>query len=150
MNATSAEPEPSVPQPSLVRRVSRPLAALVAVGLPTLYVAAVDPNSPGHYPACPVLQATGWWCPGCGGLRCVHALTRGDLTTAGHDNLLVLLLAGLLGVLWLRWSWAALTGGRAPRFGIGLRGAVLLTLVLVLFMVVRNLPIGAGLAPPLV
>ncbi|MGK4583812.1 DUF2752 domain-containing protein [Kitasatospora sp. HPMI-4] len=143
-----ATPGPSVPQPSVLRRLSRPLTALAAVALPTGYVAAVDPNAPGHYPTCPVLQATGWWCPGCGGLRCAHALTRGDLITAGHDNLLVLLLAGAVGVLWLCWLWAALTGGRAPRVAIGGRGAVVLVLVLTLFTVVRNLPIGAGLAPP--
>jgi hypothetical protein len=128
----------------------RPLAALTAVALPTAYVASVDPNSPGHYPVCPVLRATGWWCPGCGGLRCVHALTRGDLTAAGHDNLLVMVLAGVVAVLWLRWAWAALTGGPAPRVAIGGRQTVLLIVVLVVFTVLRNTPAGAGLAPPLV
>lgn len=149
MNAApqpSASPVPSSP----LRRVVRPLAALVAVGLPTLYVAAVDPNTPGHYPTCPVLTATGWWCPGCGGLRAVHALTHGELTTAVHDNLLVVLLVGLAAVLWTGWSWAALTGGRAPRISFGLPGTVLLVLVLTLFMILRNLPAGAALAPPLV
>ncbi|WP_197084505.1 DUF2752 domain-containing protein [Saccharothrix sp. ST-888] len=152
MKAIPAQPEPSAPapQPSVLRRLSRPLAALAAVAIPTAYVGAVDPNAAGHYPTCPVLRATGWWCPGCGGLRCVHALTRGDLTTAGHDNLLVLLLAGVLGLLWLRWLWAALTGGRAPRISIGSGGAVGLTVLLVVFTVIRNLPIGAGLAPPVV
>ncbi|GAA0656049.1 DUF2752 domain-containing protein [Kitasatospora atroaurantiaca] len=150
VNAVAPQSAAPTPQPSVLRRLSRPLAALAAVGIPTLYVAAVDPNTPGHYPTCPVLQATGWWCPGCGGLRCVHALAHGDLTTAGHDNLLVLVLAAVLGVLWLRWLWAALTGGQAPRFSIGLRQTVLLTLVLALFMIFRNLPAGAGLAPPLV
>ncbi|MGE7433282.1 DUF2752 domain-containing protein [Kitasatospora sp. NPDC001175] len=148
MKAIPVEPGPSAPRPSVLRRLSRPLAALAAVALPTAYIAAVDPNAPGHYPTCPVLRATGWWCPGCGGLRCVHALTRGDLTTAGHDNLLVLLLAGVAAVFWLRWLWAALTGGPAPGFAIGGRGVVLLTLVLVVFTVLRNLPMGAGLAPP--
>lgn len=60
---------PSSPaaQPSVLRRLARPLTALGAVALPTLYVASVDPNASGHYPTCPFLQATGWWCPGCGG-----------------------------------------------------------------------------------
>ncbi|WP_345696560.1 DUF2752 domain-containing protein [Kitasatospora terrestris] len=145
---------PATPAPgqksSALRRLVRPVAALTAVAVPTAYVALVDPNTPGHYPVCPVLQATGWWCPGCGGLRAVHALTRGDLTAAGHDNLLVLVLAIVLGVLWVRWAWTALTGGTAPGARIGLRQTVLLTVVLGLFTVVRNLPVGAGLAPPAV
>lgn len=152
IGGVNAAPQPSaspVP-PSPLRRLARPLAALVAVGLPTLYVAAVDPNTPGHYPTCPVLSATGWWCPGCGGLRAVHALTHGDLTAAVHDNLLVVVLAVVAAVLWVGWLWAALTGAKAPRIGFGAARTVLLLLVLGLFMVLRNLPAGAGLAPPVV
>ncbi|MDH6132565.1 hypothetical protein P3T37_001950 [Kitasatospora sp. MAA4] len=135
---------------SALRRLARPFGALAAVALPTLYVSAVDPNTPGHYPTCPFLQATGWWCPGCGGLRCVHALSRGDLTAACHDNLLAVALFGVLGVLWVRWAWAALTDGAPPRIAFGLRGTVALLALLVAFTVFRNLPGGAGLAPPLV
>lgn len=88
--------------------------------------------------------------PGLRGLRCVHALTRGDLNAGIHDNLLAVILFGTLGVLWLRWAWAQLTGGTPPRFALGLRGTVLMIGVLVAFAVLRNLPAGAGLAPPLV
>ncbi|MFI9272400.1 DUF2752 domain-containing protein [Kitasatospora sp. NPDC052896] len=143
-------PSTPVGRPSAARRLARPFAALGAVALPTLYVSVVDPNSPGHYPTCPFRQATGWWCPGCGGLRCVHALTHGDLTTACHDNLLAVVLFAVLGVYWLRWAWAALTGGPPPRLSLGPGWTVLLVVVLVVFTVVRNLPGGAGLAPPAV
>ncbi|WP_232247742.1 DUF2752 domain-containing protein [Kitasatospora azatica] len=136
--------------PAALRRLVRPLTALAATAVPTLFVATVDPNSPGHYPTCPFLQATGWWCPGCGGLRCVHALTRGELDQAMHDNLLAVVLFGVLGVLWVRWAWAALTGGRPPRVEMGRGRLVGLVLVLLVFTVLRNLPAGAGLAPPLV
>ncbi len=146
----NAAPAAPAPQPSVPRRLGRPLAALVAVAAPTLYVASVDPNTPGHYPTCPLLQATGWWCPGCGGLRSVHALSHGDLFTAVHDNVLVVVLAAVLAVLWLRWTWAAVSGGRAPVVTLGGRRAVLLGVLLVLFMALRNLPIGIGLAPPAV
>ncbi|MQS11793.1 DUF2752 domain-containing protein [Streptomyces kaniharaensis] len=126
------------------------MAALAAVALPALYVSVVDPNAPGHYPDCPFLAATGWWCPGCGGLRCVHALTHGDLTGALHDNAVAVLLFAVLAVLWLRWGWAALTGGQGPRISVGARRWALIALLVVVFTVVRNLPIGAGLVPPLV
>lgn len=137
--------------PPVLRRLGPPLAALAAVAVPAVYVAAVDPNTPGHYPDCPFLAATGWWCPGCGGLRCVHALAHGDFTGALHDNAAAVLLFGVLALLWLRWAWAALTGaGPRPRPPLGARRWVLVLLLLLVFTVVRNLPVGAGLAPLLV
>ncbi|RKE18597.1 uncharacterized protein DUF2752 [Streptomyces sp. TLI_171] len=132
----------------MLRRLVRPLAALTAVALPTAFVAAVDPNSPGHYPVCPLLRATGWWCPGCGGLRCVHALTRGEVLTAAHDNLLVTVLAFGALLLWLRWAVLAARGRPAGGLRLTGRQTAVLIVVLVLFAVLRNLPIGAGLAPP--
>ncbi|MFE9421771.1 DUF2752 domain-containing protein [Kitasatospora sp. NPDC006697] len=132
----------------VLRRLARPFAAAAAVALPTAYIASVDPNAAGHYPTCPFLQATGWWCPGCGGLRCVHALTRGELTTAVHDNLLAVVLFGILGVLWIRWAFAELTGGPKPTVAFGRARLAALLLVLLAFTVLRNLPAGAHFAPP--
>ncbi|MGC0318284.1 hypothetical protein QBC98_006801 [Kitasatospora acidiphila] len=131
----------------VLRRLSRPFAALAATALPTAYIAAVDPNTPGHYPLCPFRQATGWWCPGCGGLRCVHALAHGEFTAGLHDNLLAVVLFVVLGVLWVRWAFAALTGGPGPRVAMGPARLVALGLVLVAFTVLRNLPAGVHLAP---
>ncbi|MGW6913153.1 DUF2752 domain-containing protein [Kitasatospora sp. NPDC054939] len=136
-------------RPSVLRRLGAPLAAAAAVAIPSGYIAVVDPNAPGHYPDCPFLAATGWWCPGCGGLRCVHALTHGDLSTALHDNAFAVLAFTVLAVLWVRWTWAALRGVPAPRPSFDLRQTVLVALLLLVFTIVRNLPIGAGLAPPL-
>jgi len=140
------------------------LAALGVAG--TAYVAVVDPGRPGHYPGCPFLALTGWWCPACGGLRCVHALTRGDLAAAAHDNLLVLAGLVLAVPLWLRWTarvWLARDAvgqareRHAPPDGPGRRrpspaalrtAAWLAAALVVAFTVLRNLPVGAALAPP--
>ncbi|MFJ2861765.1 DUF2752 domain-containing protein [Kitasatospora sp. NPDC087314] len=147
MNAAPTAPA----LPPVLRRLGPPLAALAAAAVPTAYLAVVDPNVPGHYPDCPFLAATGWWCPGCGGLRCVHALTHGDLTGALHDNAAAVLLFAVLALFWLRWGWAALLGGGPrPRPALGARRWVLIALLVLVFTVVRNLPVGAGLAPLLV
>ncbi|GAA2094703.1 DUF2752 domain-containing protein [Kitasatospora saccharophila] len=148
MNAPAAPGSAASGPVTRAGRLLRPLAALAAVALPTAFVGVVDPNAPGHYPVCPVLRATGWWCPGCGGLRCVHALTRGDVLTAAHDNLVVVLLVLGLAVLWAGWVVRAVRGrpGWRPRWTARRAGA--LVVVLLLFAVLRNLPIGAGLAPP--
>ncbi|MFF2656610.1 DUF2752 domain-containing protein [Kitasatospora sp. NPDC058032] len=144
----NAAPAPTAARPSAPRRLVPPLSAAAAVAIPTGYVATVDPNVPGHYPDCPFLAATGWWCPGCGGLRCVHALTHGDLSGALHDNAVAVLLFAVLGVLWVRWLWAALRALPGPGLALGARRWVLVGLLVLVFTVVRNLPVGAGLAPP--
>jgi hypothetical protein len=112
-----------------------------------VFVAAVDPNTPGRYPVCPFLQATGWWCPGCGGLRCVHALTRGHLGQALHDNLLAVVLLAAAALLWLNWAAAALAARPVRLPSLRARHAVLVVAAVAAFTVARNLPVGAPLAP---
>ena len=124
----------------------RRLAAGVVLGLLVGLVAVVDPHTAGRYPTCPWHAMTGTWCPGCGGLRAVHDLTHGHLITAMHENVLVVLLAPSL-VLW--WAVARLrrAGERREPFVLSARGTLLIAGLLVVFAIVRNLPVGAALAP---
>jgi hypothetical protein len=109
-------------------------------------VGAIDPNEPGHYPTCPFLALTGWFCPGCGSLRALHALVHGDVREALARNPLVVITAPVLLVWWVVWLVRVLRRRRrrwaAPAWTIW----ALLVLV-VLFTVARNLPGGAFLAP---
>jgi hypothetical protein len=130
-----------------VRALLPPLGAALAVGAATLYVGAVDPNEAGHYPTCPFLALTGLYCPGCGGLRTVHALVHGDVHAALGLNALVVVMAPVAVLLWVRWLVLAWQGKPArirlphPAYGWALLGLV------IVFSVVRNLPFGAFLAP---
>ncbi|MCD5349244.1 DUF2752 domain-containing protein [Kineosporia mesophila] len=85
------------------RPLMRPLAVAAVLGAATGYLAAVDPNRPGHYPGCPFRALFGVYCPGCGGLRAVHDLTHGDVPAALSSNLLVTLAIPVVVVLWVRW-----------------------------------------------
>ncbi len=123
------------------------LAILGAAGIALLY--AFDPRNPGLFPACPFLGLTGCYCPGCGTLRALHMLLRGDVTAAlGYNAVTVLSLpfiayslgAGAMRAFGLKaprrvflhpgWIWALLAG-------------------VVAFWVLRNLPLTplAMLAP---
>ena len=88
-------------------RTSRLLVpGLVGVALvaATVYIGAVDPNTPGHYPLCPLKAFTGLDCPGCGGLRAVHSLVHGDVVGAlGHNVLAVLMYIPAIAIGWLLW-----------------------------------------------
>lgn len=131
---------------SRLRRIATPVGVLAAVVGAFGYVATVDPNQPGHYPACPVLRFAGIYCPGCGGLRSAHAFAHGDLAAAFGANALAVVGYGIFAVLWTVWLVRA---ARGTPLWISLRpvhwwgiGAVLL-----IFTVVRNLPFGSALVP---
>lgn len=116
--------------------------ALAAVGL----VATVDPEQPGHYPTCPFLSLTGQFCPGCGSLRAVHALTRGDLSTAVSRNVLAVAAIPLLVALWFGWAHRVVTGA-APRPFVRAGWLWALLAGVLAFWVLRNVPGGSWLAP---
>jgi len=117
-------------------------AALIGAG----YVAAVDPNTAGHYPTCPFLAVTGWYCPGCGALRAVHALGHGDLMTALARNPFAVVAIGCVVLAWLAWLLRTLTG--RPRRWMLPRWALYSVLgMIVAFWVLRNLPGGTWLSP---
>jgi hypothetical protein len=121
------------------------LAAAGAVAVITL-VAAVDPNQPGHYPTCPFLAATGYYCPGCGSLRAIHDLAHGDLGGAMARNPLTMIAVVGLAIGWVVWA-RRLWRGR-PRTWAAHPALLygLLTLVLA-FWALRNVPGWTWLSP---
>ncbi len=119
---------------------ARVVTGVVALGA-LVYIAAVDPHEPGHYPGCPIRALTGWYCPGCGGLRSAHDLLHGDLAGAAHDNAAVWLALAAVG-------WAVL-GWRRGRWSEGRVALVAVTVFVAMlgFAVLRNLPGFEALRP---
>lgn len=130
-------------QRRLVDRL-HPLAGPITVAagavMSAAYLYRIDPYTPGHYPTCPSLWLTGWYCPGCGSLRATHDLTHLDLVGAWGMNP-----ALVLAVPWLVWrwyGWFAASRGRplarrlAPAWALyGLAALV------VLYWIARNVPV---------
>ncbi|WP_243719421.1 DUF2752 domain-containing protein [Actinomadura sp. KC06] len=112
-----------------------------------LLVAFRDPNEAGHYPSCPFLAMTGYYCPGCGMMRLVHALTHGDVGTAFGFNPLVFVLLPVFGYMFVRWTVLGARG--MPMRSALFRPVVVYSFVgvLAVYWVVRNLPFAAALAP---
>jgi len=127
--------------------VAAPLGVLAAGAAGVAFVGLVSPYEAGHYPVCPFLALTGWYCPGCGGLRMTYELAHGRLAEAFSKNALVFLLLPVAGYLWGLWTVASWRG--APvRTGLGSRVAILaLAGAILVFWVLRNLPFGQALAP---
>ncbi len=133
------------------RRMVGPIAALLGAVAALGYLAAVDPNEPGHYPVCPTQALFGIDCPGCGLMRGTHALVTGDVAGALDHNVMLVLAVPLVVVLWLRWARNAWRGSTpaVTHEQFRRRSAVMITaLVLLLaFGVVRNLVpyLGSGI-----
>lgn len=129
-------------------RITAPL--LVAAGVLVLSIALHlrDPHRSGSWGFCPWLALTGTSCPGCGGLRAVNDLTRGDVAAALSSNLLVVLSLPVAAGLWARWLGQRWRGESRPLPKVTVRVAGWVTVgALLVFWVVRNLP-GTGWLSP--
>ena len=119
--------------------------AAAVLGVATL--AAVDPNRPGHFPGCPFLLISGFYCPGCGSLRAVHDLAHADLAGAlARNPLAVAFVPFLLYALGLAWARAL---GRTDRSLTEIPAPVVWGLLAVVlgYGVLRNLPGWTWLSP---
>ena len=113
------------------RRVPAAHGALAIACLLTLRV--LPANVLAHLPPCPIHQAFGILCPGCGGTRALLALLHGDLPAAWHLNPLLLSLTPLLVV----YAIQTLRRGAPPRVPAPLTAALLL--LTLSFTIARNL-----------
>jgi hypothetical protein len=133
------------------RRVVAPMATLAGTALALGYLAAVDPNQPGHYPLCPTRAIFGVDCPGCGLMRSTHDLVTGNVAGALDHNVLVVVLVPVAIVLWIRWflqSWR----GQSPEVTYGQfrqrnRWMVVSLVAILAFGVIRNFVpyLGSGI-----
>ncbi|WP_395694626.1 DUF2752 domain-containing protein [Nocardioides sp.] len=128
------------------RRMLAPALTIGGLALATVALHVRDPHQHGSWGLCPS-AAMGIYCPGCGGLRAVNDLTRGDLGAAASSNLLFVVLLPVAVFLLGRWAVDSWTG-RVRESNPRRTRTLLLSLcaVAVVFTVLRNLP-GSWLAP---
>jgi hypothetical protein len=106
-----------------------------------------DPHNSGSYGFCPFLELTGRPCPGCGGLRAINNLTRGDFVGAVSSNVMAVGLVGVLGVAWVLWVIRRMRGQEGPMIVLTTRIGLIVIAAFVVFGIVRNLPFGSWLMP---
>lgn len=132
--------------PAVLTRLLVPAGVLASVVGAFAYVGAVDPNEPGHYPACPLLRLTGIYCPGCGGLRSAHAFIHGDFAAALGANAMAVAGYVLFAVLWTAWAIRT-ARGKPLRIELGPVQLWSVGALVAAFTLVRNLPFGSWLHP---
>ncbi|HQR25934.1 MAG TPA: DUF2752 domain-containing protein [Nocardioides sp.] len=130
------------------QRLRPPLATLGGLALGAVALHVRDPHVQGSWGVCPTFALFGVYCPGCGGLRAVNDLTHADLAGAASSNLLLVVLLPVVGWVAARTLLAAWHGRAYTPKALGAASSyAVLTAVMVVFTVLRNLPAGGWLAP---
>jgi len=112
--------------------------ALTVIGVASL--AFLDPAETTFIPMCPCRLLTGLYCPGCGSLRAIHAMTHLRIDRAfGYNPLLVLFVPLFI------WFFAAnlvtaCWGPEKIKFSLPPAFAKSLLLIIVAYFVIRNIP----------
>lgn len=127
----------------------RMIVAVVAGALAAFVLRVFDPASSGIFPPCPVHYLTGWYCPGCGSLRALHALLHGEFMQAWAMNPLTVMLLPFLSYGLISEVLVQLRGRGLPAPTLSAMQIRALFVVIVVFGVVRNLSVRpfALLAP---
>lgn len=106
-----------------------------------------DPHEKGSWGLCPFLLISGQPCPGCGGLRAVNDLTRGDWAAALSSNAMAVAFVLTLGVAWVVWVVRRARGRDVPLMKLGWRTAAVAFVVVFSFAIFRLTPWGEFLQP---
>jgi len=122
---------------------SRPLAAagLGVMGTVSGVVWFFNPSNFNFFPVCPLLNLTGFACPGCGLTRGFHAFFHGDLVTAMDYNALIPIFILVFGAVAASLLSLVIRGKSLIRLEDSPKLLIALFVVLVAFGVMRNLPI---------
>lgn len=115
-------------------------AAVAAASLACMVLYLFDPSE-GGYPLCPFRAVTGLYCPGCGTLRAGNRLVHGRIGDAFGFNALAVLMLPVLIFMFASSMLVAAGRPALPRPRISASWLWALGFVVVVFGVVRNLPI---------
>ena len=128
--------------PASARR--RVLAIAYVLGIVSLFVFLGwrHPDSVAFAPICPLNASTGLYCPGCGTGRAIHHVANGRLEAAWNLNPMLLIVGlPLMLLLIVSESRLAASGIMRPAGTWLVRLALAAAILLVIWGIVRNLPI---------
>lgn len=127
---------PSAP----TRTCAELLAALALIVASVVVLRSFDPASSVLFPPCPLHWLTGLYCPGCGSLRAIHQLLRGNLAGAFAFNPFAVLALPFLAYGGLSYAVLRMRGRRLPHVFLPSGWIWTLGVAIVVFGIARNIP----------
>jgi len=127
-----------------IEQRSQLLKAILILGISIIaliFLYIFNPVSSFIYPPCPFHALTGFHCPGCGSLRALHQLLHGHLSKAFGLNPLMVLSLPFLGYSFLSHFLGGITGKSLPKVFIPAFYIWFLLGVILLFWMLRNIPV---------
>lgn len=124
-----------------IRTNRRLVATLATLAAGVVMLAVFDPARSGVFPPCPVRYLTGWYCPGCGSLRAIHQLLRGNLRAAWALNPLTIILLPFLTYGLASSALFEISGQGLPQPCLRAFWIRALCAAIILFGIARNLPL---------
>ena len=112
-----------------------------AASIAIIAVYRFNPAKSFFYPPCPFRTLTGFYCPGCGSLRAVHQLLHGNLLAGFRLNLLMMLSLPIMGYALIANIIYFVRGYPLPRIFVPAIWIWILLIVILLFWVLRNVPL---------
>jgi hypothetical protein len=125
-----------------IEKYLRFLSISVAIIVATVVLYCFDPATAEIYPSSPFRALTGLFCPGCGTLRGLHQLLKGNFWTAFDFNPLAILSLPFLIYSYVRYAIKTLFGRSLPTFFIPSKWIWLLLKAIVVYWLLRNIPIA--------
>lgn len=96
---------------------------------------------------CVFYEVTGWYCPGCGISRTLLAILSGDFYQAFRYNPLLFILLPFAAIFFANWAYAKYNDRTSWCEKIPEWVWVTLAIIIVIYGVLRNLPMFGYLAP---
>lgn len=118
------------------------LMGLLLLGGGILY--SFPPQASNFYPLCPLYATTHLLCPGCGGTRALYQLLHFHLGQAIHLNALITVCAPMVLAGFLFWYYSVLKYHRSPAVRLARSVVIGLYVVVVMFVIVRNIVLNTG------
>jgi Protein of unknown function (DUF2752) len=129
----------------LARRKTVRVGLVAVAGLLLLtalyFVATNPPTDSSYYPKCLSYQITSIHCPGCGSTRALHALLNLQFEQAVAYNVVMVALLPLGIFVFLRSLWHRAQGTTPDRLPGFVWFPRILTVVLIAFWILRNIPV---------
>jgi hypothetical protein len=112
---------------------------VLAAGSTVLFL--FDPSDSSFYPPCPFQALTGYFCPGCGTTRALHALVHGHLGEALGLNPLMVLMLPFLGYSLLSYVAFGVRGRPLSGIVVSPLWGWLVFWAILAYWVLRNIPL---------